>query len=336
MRRKHRLSLLVLLVLAPPLSLLYPPSVTHPIYPNGKRFAFSIIDDTDMATLDKVKPVYDVLEKYGMRTTKTVWVFASNDESNPTNRGDSLNDPAYRAFILDLQKKGFEIALHGVRGGSSPRKDIEVGLDEYRKVLGDYPRMHINHALNKDNLYWGSHLFSFAPYRWLGTAAIRHEFSGHDRSSPFFWGDLAKRHVQFVRRYTFHEPNLLKINPGMPYQLPETPFVNYWFPTSNGNRVRDFDALLSSANIARLAEEGGVCLVYAHLGAGSFSKDGKVDPRFEARIKELSEAGGWFVPASDILDFLKRQPHWAGVLSYREKVRLDTQFLVGRIFYGAE
>ena len=40
-------------------------------FPNGKRFAFTILDDTDVATLANVRPIYRLLEEVGMRTTKT-------------------------------------------------------------------------------------------------------------------------------------------------------------------------------------------------------------------------------------------------------------------------
>ncbi len=42
-------------------------------FPGGARFAFTIIDDTDVATVDNVRPIYRLLEALGMRTTKTVW-----------------------------------------------------------------------------------------------------------------------------------------------------------------------------------------------------------------------------------------------------------------------
>lgn len=43
------------------------------LFPEQKRFAFSILDDTDDATVENVKPVYDTLMEYGFRTTKTAW-----------------------------------------------------------------------------------------------------------------------------------------------------------------------------------------------------------------------------------------------------------------------
>lgn len=300
-------------------------------FPNGKSFAFSIVDDTDMATLDRLEPIYELLERRGMRTTKTVWMYESSEPSNPTNRGDSLHDPAYRQFILNLHRKGFEIALHGVRGGSSRREDIVRGFDEFRAMFGSDPAMYVNHALNKENIYWGNDLFSFPPYRWLGAIAIGHEFSGHDPESPYFWGDVARKRVRYVRRFTFQNTNLLAVNATFPYRLRDKPYVNYWFPTADGSRAIEFDDLLKPENIARLDREGGVCLVYAHLGSGSFNKSGGLDPRFVGRIMELSARNGWFVPASEILDYLKGRPSWTGTLSFWDRLSVDTRFMGERV-----
>lgn len=337
MRRTLKLLVLLVALLAgASIYLLYPLEPKPIEFPNGKRFAFSIIDDTDMTTLERIQPIYELLEKYGLRTTKTVWVFESNETSYHANQGDSLSDSSYRRFILDLQSKGFEIALHGVRGGSSPRQDVIDGLNEFKTTLGHYPRMQVNHSHNKENIYWGRHLFSLAPYRWAGRLALPDEFSGHDPQSVYFWGDVAKQRIEFVRRFTFPNINLLAANPSFPYRLAEMPYINYWFPTSNGSVIADFDELLKTENLDRLVREGGVCLVYAHMGAGSFNRDGGVDPRFEARIKDLASRDGWFVPASEILDHLMKQPGWTGQLSLRERVRMETHFISSRLFSGVD
>lgn len=47
-------------------------------WPNNKKFAFTIIDDTDNGTVENTKPVYDFLYKKGIITTKTVWVYPGN------------------------------------------------------------------------------------------------------------------------------------------------------------------------------------------------------------------------------------------------------------------
>src|SRR5690242_17430165 len=91
-------------------------------FPDGKRFAFSIIDDTDVATVDNVAPVYALLEELGMRTTKTVWPLACPVESSNFDSSQTLEDAAYREFVRDLQRRGFEIASHGATMESSRRE----------------------------------------------------------------------------------------------------------------------------------------------------------------------------------------------------------------------
>jgi hypothetical protein len=307
--------------------ILYPPAPRPVVFPNGKTFAFSIVDDTDMTTLERSKPLYDVLHRYGLRTTKTVWALASNDRSHPPNAGDTLQDADYSDFIVELQSRGFEIALHGVRGGSSTRGEIREGLEQFSARLGHYPKMHVNHSLNRDNVYWGSNRWSFAPFRWAYSRVRDREFEGDRPESPFFWGDILRERIVYVNQFTYGDINLLGLNPSIPYQLSDKPYVNYWFPTSDGDNLDRFERLLSTENLDRLEREGGVCLVYTHMGAGSFNRGGAANPRFVARIRDIAARDGWFAPASEILDFLRRQPGWKGDLTFREKVRLETLFL---------
>lgn len=305
---------------------LYPPSPLIVSFPEGKRFAFSIVDDTDMATLERVKPIYELLDRYGVHTTKTVWVLDTNEPGHQPNQGDTLHDPAYRTFIKELKGKGFEIALHGVRGGSSVRQDIMQGLEEFRSEIGQYPSIHVNHSLNRDNIYWGERRWSLAPFQWLYAFVGKHKFSGEDEKSAYFWGDLVKQHVRYVNQFTYGDINLLALNPSLPYRLSDKTYVNYWFPTADGDNLDRFEHLLRTENLDRLEREGGVCLVYAHMGAGSFNKGRDANPRFEARIRDLASRNGWFAPASEILDYLRKQPGWNGDLSFRETVRLELLF----------
>ena len=307
--------------------ILYPPEPRTVTFPDGKRFAFSLVDDTDMATLERVKPLYDLLYQYGFRTTKTVWVLESNDLSHAPNHGDTLQNPAYRTYLQELKNRGFEIALHGVRGGSSTRQDVIDGLEEFKRVFGDYPSTHVNHSLNRDNVYWGEQRWSFALFEWGYAFAAKHKFFGHDRTSDYFWGDLVKERIRYVNQFTYSDINLLAANPSMPYRLTDKPYVNYWFPTADGDNLARFEALLGTDNLDRLEREGGVCLVFTHLAAGSFNQGDHVNPKFEARLKDLASRNGWFVPASEILDYLRAQPGWNGDLSFRETVRLEVLFI---------
>ena len=307
--------------------ILLPPPERRVAFPDGKRFAFTIVDDTDQATLERNRPVYEVLYRSGLRTTKTVWVLPPTEIDNETNAGESLSDPDYLAFILDLRDKGFEIGLHGVRGGSSTRAEVVAGIEGFRRLLGDYPKLHVNHSENRDNLYWGRDRWSFAPFRWAYSLTREDRFSGEEPGSPHYWGDLAEQHIRYVNQFTFEDINLLNVTPSFPYHLPDKPRVQLWFPTANGDNLDAFEELLSPGNLDRLEREGGVCLVYAHLGAGSFNDASGVNPRFEARIRDLASRNGWFVPASEILDFLAARQEWRADPGWRERVRLEILFI---------
>jgi hypothetical protein len=312
---------------------LYPPTAKPIQWPAGKKFAFTIVDDTDASSLDRLKPLYEVLDQNGLRTTKTIWVLEGSEQSHFANTGVTLRDPAYREFLHDIQRNGFEIALHGVRGGSSKRDDIFRGLDIFKKEFGEYPGVHINHSLNKDNLYWGGQRYTLTPLQWIYSHLKSVKFYGDNSESEYFWGDIARQRIKYVRRFTFREINLLKINPSFPYRLENKPYVNLWFPGSDGGNIKQFNELLKKENLDRLEREGGATIVYAHLGAGSFNeKDNSPDPRFIARIKDLSSRNGWFAPANEILDHLRQQPGWNAKLSFREKIRLDLLFVSRRIF----
>lgn len=307
--------------------LLWPPTPRDIAFPDGKRFAFTIVDDTDMATLARNRPVYDVLQRHGLRTTKTAWVLRATEADHPANAGDSMQDPEYLAFLMELRDQGFEIALHGVRGGSSERADVAAGLEEFRQRFDSYPSLHVNHSRNRDNLYWGAQRWSLAPLRWLYRLAKDDHFSGEDPASPHYWGDLARQHIRYVNQFTFSEINLLNVTPSFPYHLPDKPLVARWFPTSNGDNLDQFERLLSAENLDRLEREGGVCIVYTHLGAGSFNTADGVNPRFEDRIRDVAARDGWFVPASELLDYLSEQPGWRADPGWRERIRLEILFL---------
>jgi hypothetical protein len=80
---------------------------------------------------------------------------------------------------------------------------------------------------------------------------------------------------------------------------------------------------LSPENVDQLEREGGFCIVYAHMGAGSFNRGSGVDPRFETRIKDLAYRNGWFAPASDLLDYMQQQPGFNAEPRFREVLRLE-------------
>ena len=116
-------------------------------------------------------------------TTKTVWVltFARIHALDPTG-AIPCSDPAYRDFIVDLQRQGLrDCAARRARRQQPPRPTSCRAWTISRRSSASIRAMHVNHSLNQDNLYWGQHLWSFAPFTWATPARARHEFSGHDR-----------------------------------------------------------------------------------------------------------------------------------------------------------
>ena len=295
-------------------------------YPEGKRFAFTILDDTDDSTVANVRPLYDLLHELGMRTTKTVWPLDCPEGSKLFFAAQTLADEEYREFCLELQRRGFEMTWHGATMESSQRERTVRGLEAFRSTFGDYPRVHANHGQNRENLYWGHSRYQTAPFRGLSRLMKpkregERGFDGESEGSPYFWGDLCREHFRFVRNLTFYDINTLRADPRTPYRVESTPWVQYWFSTSDAPDVDAFRRLVTPENIERLEAEGGVCILSTHLGKG-FVRDGMVDPGVERALRDLAGRSGWFAPVSDILDHL---------LARRDDTRARPWFSLARL-----
>lgn len=272
------------------------------MFPGGKKFAFTVCDDTDNATVANVKPVYDLLYNCGIKTTKSTWVYPPRGSF----KGSSMQDEDYLSFIHELQDRGFEIGLHNVGDGPFTRQEISDGLDIFKKNIGHYPRIHSNHSANPDNLFWWENRFVWPinlMYKLLSERAA--ERGGESLINSFFWGDLAKRHIRYIRNLTFNGINTIASDQKMPYRINKmAEFSNLWFSSSDGGAVNEFTELISPANVDRLAKDGGVCIVYTHFSSGFVNDSGKVNAEFEKNIRYLSQKDGWFVPATTLLDYL--------------------------------
>jgi hypothetical protein len=278
-----------------------------------KRFAFTIVDDTDTMlgdsdeqALDRVRPIYDLLLECGLKTTRTAWVLSGEQARTSVI---SLENDDYLKWILALRQQGVEIAIHGAAGSSSDREKTARALGFYRQVMGEYPRIHTNHVGNIENIYWyddrlvGVPSLAYKAYNAVRRGA-RALSLGHKEGSRYFWGDLCREKISFVRNFVFRDINTLANDPWMPYHSSRHPFVRSWFSASDGGDARHFTRLLSEENQDRLVEEGGACIVYTHFAFG-FVRGGKVDSRFAALIRRLSRLAGYFVPASELLGYLK-------------------------------
>lgn len=285
-------------------------------YPNGYNFAFTITDDPDWSKLEKIRPIYDLLHRLGFKTTIAVWVNKPVDISGlPFReagyfRGENLENQDYLEFILEFQKKGYEIAVHTMSAGNDTRDLTIAGYDQFKQLFGLYPKLNIMHSKNRENIYWGSNAFKSKLLKKIAKFYSNIDFAGEDIESDFFWGDICKKRTKYVRQWGTLDINTLKYNPSMPYYNPDKPYVNYWFSCSDGYRGNFFNNLIKKKNIDKLIEERGSCIVYTHFGAGfqKKSKSGKYVMQFPSMEKNLvylaSKKEGWFVPASTLLDRL--------------------------------
>jgi hypothetical protein len=272
-------------------------------FPDGKKFAISIFDDTDVATLDYIRPIYELLDQLGFRTTKSVWPLAYQGSSEYEG-SDTLDDSDYSSYVRYLQERGFEIAFHGARMESSERSTIQKAFEVYQQTLDRFPTSYAAHAHNCDNLYWGTDRFRFRIWRWLYAARGRQEQGeGHRKESRYYWGDLAEQHLRYVRSFTYDELNLWKITTSIPYRTAGTPGVNAFFPSAFADNVEEFIELLSPSRQAQLEREGGLAIVGTHFGKG-FLRDRQVHPKIVELLTELSRREGWFPPVSTLLDYV--------------------------------
>ncbi len=293
-------------------------------FPGGARFAFTVMDDTDVATVENVRPVYRLLEHLGMRTTKTVWPVACPEGSRNFFLSETMEDAHYREFVVDLRRRGFEIAFHGATMETSLRERTVEALRRFAEAFGAPPRVHANHASNRENLYWGAERLDDPVLRLAYRLVLpepRGHFEGHVPGSPYWWGDLVAEQIEYVRNLTFNEVNLLRINPSMPYRDPRRAWVRWWFSAADADGVDAFVSLLAEQNQERLEAEGGVCIVATHLGKG-FCANGAVHPTVRRLLERLTSRPGWFPPVGTLLDFLRaRRPD--GRLPRREWRRMQ-------------
>jgi hypothetical protein len=302
-------------------------------WPDGRDFAFTIFDDTDLASLQRLAPVYSMLNDLGLRTTKSVW--AVKGEGHPGVGGATCEDPEYLAWTLALQAHGFEIGSHGATYMTSTRARIVESLERFRTIYGHDPQSLANHTGCAESIYWGPDRVS-GIHRLAYNILTRFDrsdlFRGHREGDPLFWGDICRARVRYVRNFTFNDIDTLAACPIMPYHDPERPFVNAWFASSEGANVKAFNRCISEANQDRLEAGRGACIMYTHLAAG-FVNDGRLDPRFQELMERLARKNGWFVPVTTLLDLLA-PADGPTIISAGQRRDLERRWLWSKIRVG--
>jgi len=302
------------------------------VWPNGKIFSFTVFDDTDCSTLDNVKDMYGFLMDQGFQTTKSVW--PTSGKAASTYYGENCENLQYLSWVKSLQDKGFEIGFHMAACESSLRSETIQGLEIFAKHFGHYPQSMTNHDMCLENMYWGSNRLSGINallYNIVSQYRNHGRFRGHIDGDKYFWGDVCKEKISYVRNFVFREINTLKKCPFMPYHDSRRPLVNYWFASSDGHDVESFNDCLQESNQDRLEKEGGLCIMYTHFGL-DFYKCKRLNPRFRYLMERLSKKNGWFAPVSTVLGYLLEQRGFRKrSITNRERYLLELRWLFDKL-----
>jgi hypothetical protein len=305
------------------------------LWPENKRFAFSVFDDPDRATLATTRVVYDFLADQGFRTTVGVWP-NEIDPSRTIYSGVTCADPAYREYIVHLRDIGFEPGFHCATVHTSTRDEVKASLERFTRYFGEPPKTMSNHFGSEEVLYWGADRLSGwrrGAYNVMTRGKHRNGSLGHKPETNHFWGDLAKAQIKYCRNFVFSDINTLKYCPIMPYHDPKRDFVNYWYSSSEAADLPTCLKTIPEAAQDRLADEGGACILYTHFGKG-FVENEKLNPRFAELMVRLSKMGGWYVPVGTLLDYLLTQKKHAE-FSDRDRAKLETRWLVHKMRHGS-
>ena len=278
-------------------------------FPADRQCAISVTDDTDYFQFATVDPVYALVDSLGLRLTKTVWVFDAPD-ADPASVGLSLENADYRSWVEEEAARGHEITLHTASSRSDERERMLEAYAILEEMTGERPKLEIFHSYNREAFYWGSDRLPGPVLKLLYGITHRGSFEGATEGSPYYWVDIARSLVRYVRTYTTNDINTLALNPSMPYEDPSTPMAPLWFASSNGRVGEQFARLFSEENVERLKRERGVSIVYAHFGAAFVEERPGRGRALRRDVREVllrcgNDAAIAFVPAGEILDRLR-------------------------------
>ncbi|MDB4916795.1 MAG: uncharacterized protein JWM95_4439 [Gemmatimonadetes bacterium] len=307
--------------------------MAHPgiVWPEGRKFAFTFFEDPDAQSVAQSREVYGFLSDLGFRTTVGVWTMEPPERNSG---GPTCQDHAYREWIQELQRRGFEIGLHSVAPGSMTREGIIEGLAAFREYFGGDPVTFANHY-NADAMYWGANRLNGlnrAIYKAAMFGRGIDRFFGDKRGHPSFWGDLFQERIRYCRNFSFRDLNTLKECPMMPYRDPDRPYVNLWYSAAEASNLTSFLERVTDESMDQLEEEGGASIIYTHFGHQYFDS-GSLDPRFKKLMTRLSKKNGWFVPVKTLLGFL--EAHGNGkTISAADRDSMARRWLWTKLRYG--
>jgi hypothetical protein len=89
---------------------------------------------------------------------------------------------------------------------------------------------------------------------------------------------------------------------------------------------------VTKRSVDALMRNRGWAIVSTHLGKGFF-KNGKIDSEFRETMEYLAGLPGWFVPTSQLLDFLVERDG-CDALGPVERFRMEASHVLDRLMRG--
>ncbi|MAT38949.1 MAG: hypothetical protein CL946_05025 [Ectothiorhodospiraceae bacterium] len=275
--------------------------------PHPYKAGFSITDDTDRATYQQVKIVYDHLRDIGFPVTKTVWSFEPQEPCGVPPMHEEREETAllvhdeYFQYCKQLASEGFEICSHGASGGNNPREFTLESLELLQQEFGQTDT-YIQHSKNACNLYYEEKVANDPVFRFLLKLYSRNKCFGEVEGSKYFWGDVCRERIKQIRLFRTRNTNTLAVNPSMPYYDANKPYVRSWFAATR----RAFADCATSDAIDKLKRENGLTVLYQYLRSYADLDTNRVTDEFHQGTKRLVDDGEiWLAPVRDTLDRLR-------------------------------
>ena len=283
-------------------------------------FGFTITDDTDTYDYRIGNATYQGFYNAGFLTSVSSW--AIGVDSGIASRKGFVDNESQRNWLLDLQNKGFELALHSASEISDTREQTINAFNNWSLYFG-FPMMYWEHSQNGEHLISGTGADSSSPIYLLdlvNTSNVSYYWNldyiednakyKNARENSSTWYNGWKAYGESIdpitgERWSNGETSLFPNNTNPKALLPTT---NKYGDTINLTsmigkiHIRDnaqmtttgLLPLYTPTHIFDLVETKDLTILYTH--STSFSQ-------YSVTLTELAKYDGWFVPAGNILNY---------------------------------
>ena len=274
--------------------------------PLSYRAGISIADDPDNGTFKAFRKIYDLLLDLNFPTTRAMWVYPNEQKTGIPNLNVSffaplLTEKKCLEYCKKLNEHGFEICLHGASCGNNSREKTIEALKYLENNISGCTS-YICHSKNAENLYWDTKVAHSKILKYLlGFYTSNHCF-GEISCSPYFWGDICRERIKYIRLFRTRNLNTLSFNPSMPYHIFDKPYVNYWYSATKGY----IPNLLRPENLEMLCEENGLGILYQYMHK-YVNNSNEINPAVKESLIRVADHSGILIkPVSWMLDRLKQ------------------------------